>query len=406
NNVMLNIRRSDFEDDRVRVWVRVDGGALLASRQDPLRVALASLMPLGGLAAHSADDLRTILAGRSVGASFASGTDSFDLSALTTPEDLLLQLQLLAAGIRHPGYRPEALTLFRRAVPQQYAQADASPGAVIGRQVPAILSDNDPRTVVPPLATMLALEWDGTRAAMADALANGAIEIGIVGDVSEADAIAAIAATFGALPARRATFDPRADQRDRRFASDLSPRTLVHRGEREQAVALAYWPARDDEDQREAIEIEMLAQIMQLLLTEDLRERLGRSYSPGANASLSSDFPGYGLINAGASVDYGDLAAAEASIAAIAARLRDEPVADDLLNRARAPVMERMTAARRTNAYWLGYAAIAASDPARLDRSRNAPALVGGVTPADVQRVARRYLRYDRLLRIRVVSRE
>jgi zinc protease len=406
NNVMLNIRPSDFEDDRVRIRVRLDGGSLLAPREDPLRIALANLMPLGGLAAHSADDLRTILAGRSVTASFVSGTDSFDLAAITTPADFRLQLQLLAAGVRCPGYRPEAITLFRRAIPQQYAQADASPGAVIGRQVPAILSDNDPRTMVPPLAAMLALEWDGTRSAMADALANGAIEIAIVGDIAEDEAISAVAATFGALPVRRDAFDPRNDQRVRRFASDLTPRTLYHRGEPDQAVALVYWPARDDADQREAIGIELLAQVMQLLLTEDLRERLGRSYSPDANASLSSDFPGYGLINAGASVAYADLAAAETSIDAMAARLRDSAITDDLLNRARTPMLERMAAARRTNAYWLGYAAIAASEPERLDRSRTAPDIARAVTPADIQRLAQTYLREDRRLRIRVVSRE
>ena len=404
NNVMLNIRRSAYEDDRVRIFVRIDGGGLLAPREDPLRVALASLMPLGGLEAHSADDLRTILAGRSVGASFGAGTDSFDLSAVTTPEDLLLQMQLFAAGVRHPGYRPEAITLFRRALPQQYAQADATPGAVISRQVPAILSDDDPRTVVPPLATMLALDWDATRATLADPLARGAIEIGIVGDISEADAIAAVAATFGALPERRATFDPRADQRVRRFASDRTTRTLHHRGEREQAVALAYWSARDDADLKEAMEIDLLAELMQVMLTEELRERLGRSYSPGANASLSSDFPGFGVINAGATVDFADLAAAEAGIAAIAARLRDEPVSADLIDRARAPVLERMAAARRTNTYWLGYAAIAVSDPARLERSRAAPVLLRAVTPADVQRVAQRYLTDDRRLLIRVIS--
>ncbi len=406
NNVMLNIRPSAFEDDRVRIWVRVDGGALLAPREDPLRIALASLMPLGGLAAHSADDLRSILAGRSVGASFGASTDSFDLTAVTTPTDFRLQLQLLAAGIRYPGYRPEAITLFRRAIPQQYAQADASPSAVIGRQVPAILSDNDPRAIVPPLETMLALEWSGTRSAMADALENGAIEIAIVGDVTEEDAIAAIAATFGAFPSRRATFDPRNAQRVRQFASDLSPRTLYHRGERNQAVALAYWSATDDSNQREAIGIDLLAEVMQLMLTEDLRERLGRSYSPGANASLSSDFPGYGLINAGASVDYADLAAAEASIDAIATRLRDGAVSDDLLNRARMPLLEQMAAARRTNGYWLGYTAVAASDPARLERSRAAQALVSAVTSADIRRLAQEYLRDDRRLRIRVVSRE
>ncbi len=406
NNVMLNIKRTDFEDDRVRILVRVDGGDLLATRAQPLRVALANLVALGGLEAHSADELRSILAGRSVAMAFGSSTDSFDLSGITTPAELLLQAQLYAATIRNPGYRPEAVTLLRRILPQQYAQAEATPGAVIGRLLPAIIADDDPRAVVPPLETMMALDWAETRASMADALASGAIEIGIVGDIEEQAAIDVIAATFGALPTRRATFDPRIAERVRSFASDLSLRTLLHRGERDQAAILTYWPTRDDADLREDLELDLLAAVFQLSLTDDLRERLGRSYSPSASSSLSSDFPGYGILFAGANVDFADIAESEAAIAAIAARLRDAPISEDVLRRARAPIVEQSRAARRTNSYWLNYARVASSEPARLDRSRLAPAMLDAISVADIQRVAQRYLRDDRMLRVRVVSRD
>jgi zinc protease len=406
NNVMLNIRRTDFQADRVSVWVRLDGGSLLTPPDDPTRYTLAGILTLGGLEAHSNDDLRSILAGRSVSAGFTVGTDSFNQSGSTIPDSLLLQLQLYAATIRHPGYRPEAIALFRRAIPQQYAGADATPGAVIGRQVPPILANDNPLLVIPPLEAMLALEWEPLRALMADPLTNGAIEIGIVGDVDEDAAIAAVAQTFGALPTRRATFAPQTEARVRTFASDLTPRTLYHRGERDQAVVLAYWPARDDSDLRETLELDLLAAVMRLRLLDELRERLGRSYSPSASADLSSDFPGYGTLFAGGQVGFGDVAVTEAAIAEIVAGLRDAAISDDVLTRARTPILERLEASRRENGYWLNYAAHATSDPARLDRSRQALGLLTAITPADIQRAAQRYLRDDRQLRIRVVSRE
>lgn len=406
NNVMLNIKRTDFQDNRVAVWVRVDGGDLLAPREEPVRLALANLMTLGGLEAHSADDLRTILAGRTASMSFSSGTDSFDLSNTTTPDGLALQMQLFAAQLTAPGYRPEALTLLRRSLANYYARLDATPGAVISTQVPPIIADGDPRLMVPPMEAMMALEWAPFRAAISDALASGAIEIGIVGDVDEAAAIAAVASTLGALPERRAAFEPRTDQRVRRFAQDLAPRTLLHRGEANQAALLAYWPARDNSDQPAAIALTMLMSVVQLELTDELRERLGQSYSPGASASLSDDFPGYGTLNVGATVRPEDLPAVEASIRAIATRLRDAPVNDDLLNRARTPVLEGATAARRTNGYWLSYTARATSEPHWLDRSRQGLDLLRTLTAADVQRAAQSYLRDEAMLVIRVVPRE
>lgn len=403
NNVMLNIKRTEYEDDRVRMLVRIDGGALLNTAEDPTRVTLASVVPLGGLEAHSSDDLRSILAGRTVRPSFGLGTDSFNLAALTTPDDLLLQTQLLAAYLTHPGYRPEALDLFRRALPQQYAASDATPGAVLGRDVGAILADGDPRVVQPPLETMLALDWPDYRAAVADSIAHGAIEIGIVGAVDEEAAIAAIAATFGALPERRATFDPRTAERVRNFARDRSTRTLFHRGEANQAVVQTYWQARDAEDQREAIRLELLADVMTILLTDELRERLGQTYSPSAGASLSLDFPGYGFLYASSNVAVADVAAVEAAIDSIATRLRDAPIDADLLVRARAPFAERLRQSRRENGYWLPYVAAAASEPERLDRSRNAIAELNAATAGELQALAQRYLTPDRALKVRAV---
>jgi zinc protease len=406
NNVMLNIRRTDFEASRARVLVRIDGGSLLIPREDPTRLALVPLMTLGGLEAHSIDELRTILAGRSVAPSFGMGTDSFSMGASVVREALPLQMQLFAATLSHPGYRPEAISLFRRSLPQQYAAADATPAAVIGREVAPIIADNDPRLIVPPLEVMMGLDWTATRAALADPLSRGAIEIGVVGDVREDDVIATVARTFGALPDRRATFEPRPDARIRRFASDLSRRTLLHRGERDQAVVLTYWPARDDSDLRETLVLDVLAAVMQLRLNDELRERLGRSYSPSASADLSSDFPGFGTIFAGGQVAFSDLAATETAISDMAAALQASPVSADELTRARAPIIERLEAARRENGYWLGYVARAGSDPARLNRSRQALDLIRSVTVADVQAAARCYLREDRMLRIRVISRD
>lgn len=403
NNVMLNIKRTEFEDDRIRILVRVDGGALLATREDPTRVTLGSILPLGGLEAHSADELRSILAGRTVGGGFGVATDSFNLSAVTTPADLALQTQLLAAYLMHPGFRPEALDLLRRVLPQQYAQSDATPGAVIGRDAGYILSDNDPRVAQPPLERMLALDWDGFREAAGESLSRGAIEIGVVGAVDEDAAIAAFAATFGALPDRNAAFDPRAAARDRRFATDRSPRILTHRGADDQAVVQAYWPARDDSDLGETIRLDLLAEVMGIMLTDELRERLGQTYSPSAGSSLSADFPGYGYLWTSTSVAPTDIPAVEAAIDGIAARLREGGVDADLIARARTPFAERLRQSRRENSYWLSYAAIAQSDEARLDRSRRAIAELQAATADELTALARRYLTADGMLRIRAV---
>ncbi|MGL3819821.1 M16 family metallopeptidase [Sphingopyxis sp. R3-92] len=404
NNVMLNIKKTDFQKERVYLSLRVDGGNLLATRDDPTRVALAGSLTLGGLEAHSLDELRTILAGKTVSSSFGSGTDAFGGAALTSPEDFALQAKLMAAYLTHPGYRADGLALIRRSLPQQYAANDATPAAVMARDAGGILANDDPRSQTPPLAKLMALDWAQLKSVVADSFDHGAIEVGVVGDIDEQAAIDAIAATFGALPERRAVFDPRPAARIREYATDRSERTLIHKGPADQAELRVYWPARDDSDLGEAMRLSLLARAMQLKLTEELRERLGESYSPGAGASLSEEFPGYGHLLATSNVDYKDLATTRAAIFAIARELRDAPIDADLLDRARRPLLEAMIKSRRENSYWLNYVSEATSEADRLDRSRKGIAEVEAATPAELQALARRYLIDDKALVIKAVS--
>lgn len=404
NNVMLNIKTTDFQKDKVMLSLRVDGGNLLATRDDPTRVSLAGSLMLGGLEAHSLDDLRSILAGKTISPVFGNSTDAFGGSALTSPEDFALQAKLMAAFLTHPGYRADGLALIRRVLPQQYAANDATPAAVLGRDVGGILANNDPRSQTPPLEKVMALDWAQLKPVIADSFAHGAIEIGVVGDIGEQSAIDAIAASFGALPERRAAFDPRTDARIRQFATDRSERTLIHKGPAEQAELRVYWPARDDSDLGEAMRLTLLSRAMQLMLTEELREKLGESYSPGAAASLSDEFPGYGHLFAASNVDYKDLATTRAAIFAIAKELRDKPVDADLLDRARKPLLEAMVKSRRENSYWLNYVAEATSHADRLDRSRKGIGEVEAATPAELQALAKRYLVDGKALVIKAVS--
>lgn len=393
NNVMLNLKKTDFQADRVSVDVRVDGGQLLASRSDPKTgLFLAQIVPLGGLEAHSADELRTILAGRAVQPVFGSDDTSFGGSATTTPRDLRLQLDLMAATIAHPGYRPEAVALIRRALPAAYDRMDATPEAVIERDAESVLTPNDPRYATPPLETVMALDWPDFKRDVGDRLAKGAIEIGIVGDVDEQAAIDAVAATFGALPTRDAAFAEHAPGRQRAFTDARATTVLLHDGEADQAALRMYWKTTDDRDLKTDVGLTLLSDILQLQVLDELRERTGATYSPVGFSSTSSDQPGFGYLMVGANLKPDALATSRVAIAKVAADLVAKPVDTDLLLRARAPLIERMTKARRENGWWLDYAGLAQSQPERLDRARQSIALTQAVTPADLQALAKRYL--------------
>ncbi|MFM7404390.1 MAG: insulinase family protein, partial [Erythrobacter sp.] len=242
NGVRLTLKQTDVRKDRIAFAMAVDGGDLLNTRAAPLRTALIAALAQGGLSKHSQDELASVLAGRSVSFALDSDADAFTTSATTTPRDLSLQLQVLAATLTDPGYRPEGVERFRKNIDNFFNTLDATPGRALSSASGAILSDNDPRFGLQPKEAYFALDYQGLRAAIGDRLAKGAIELALTGDLDEDAAIAAVAATLGALPQREATFSARTDNRNRNFTGSRGEQRLTHKGEADQALLQWVWP--------------------------------------------------------------------------------------------------------------------------------------------------------------------
>jgi zinc protease len=406
NGLRLNLKPTALERDRISVSLAVDGGQLLNTRDNPLATAMTGVLPAGGLGRHTTDELQTILAGRSVGFSVAAEDETFQLGATTTPRDLELQLQLLAAALTDPGYRPEGEAQYRRNIQNFFARLTATPNDALSSALGGIVSDNDPRFTLQPKEAYLALSFTRLREAIGDRLASGAIELAMVGDFEPDRAVELVARTLGAIPPREGEFRAYAENRERGFTADRSLRILRHDGSPDQALVRMSWPTTDDSDFEEVLRLEMLQRIMQLKLIESLREELGQTYSPSVNASQSRTWPGYGSFTIAASVDTALVEETRAAMLAAVKALVAEPVDDDTLLRARRPLLEAYDNALKTNAGWMNLADDAQRDPARLARFVSAPDRLRAITAADIQAAARRYLDPRAALEIHVLPRD
>ncbi|MCJ2181608.1 insulinase family protein [Novosphingobium sp. 1949] len=403
NGVMLNLHRSALEKDKVRVRVAIDGGDRLDTLDNPTATEMAAYLPQGGLGKNSRDDLDTIFAGHTLDFDFASQTTRFVSKATTTAQDLPTQLDLIAALVTDPGYRREGEVQYHQAISQYFAQRDGTPGSALQAGLGAILSDQDPRFSLQPLATYDALSYAGLKQAIGDRLDHGAIEIALVGDIDEDAAIAEVARTFGALPPRESAFHDNNDQPPRRFTSDRQPRVLHHTGPRDQALLRLTWPTRDDADPIDTLRLELLERVTRIALTDELREALGKTYSPGATSALSHAWKGYGTFAITASVDIRELAATRTAMRRVIAALRAAPVSADTLLRARQPMLEAFDNALKTNGGWMSLVDNAQSEPERITRFLKGRERLEALSAADVQAMAQRYLDPDTALEIRVL---
>ncbi|WP_374529628.1 M16 family metallopeptidase [Novosphingobium sp.] len=408
NNVRLNLKRTDLQADQVLVQISLDGGQMLNTPDNPLAVQMVSLggsstFTLGGTARHSKDELDTLLAGHTVSAGVAATPETFVIQAATNPRDLELELQLSAAQLTDPGYRSEGQVIFLQNINNLFASLRATPNSALAADMGAILSDGDPRFSLGKVDDYRKLTFAKLRTDMADRIAHGAIEIGIVGDIDEDAAIAMVARTFGALPPREADFRPYPAQRQRSFTKDRQRRVLHHTGAKDQALITMTWPTRDGEDPVAEMELALLQRVVQVDLTDTLREALGKTYSPFSISDPSRTWRGYGTFMIGASVDVGQVPATRTAMHSTIAGLREKPVSDDVLLRARAPLLDSFDNLLKTNGGWLVFVDRAQTEPDRIERYINARKRLEAITPADLQALARHYLTDEGALEISVL---
>tara|TARA_A100001391_G_scaffold7621_6_gene4925 strand:+ start:7068 stop:9959 length:2892 start_codon:yes stop_codon:yes gene_type:complete len=405
NGLMLNLKHTDLQADRVLVRLNLDGGDLLDTRENPLATGLASFLPQGGLGKHSYDELLSILAGRNVSLGFASNESRFQMGAGTTPEDLELQLELFAAALTDPGFRSAGEAQSRQNVRAFFARRSATPASALGFERGRIISDGDPRFSYQDEDAYLGMTFDQLRANIADRLEHGALELTIVGDVDEDRAIALVARTLGALPPREAEFRPYTENLDRSFTQDRTPRVVYHDGPADQASLTMIWPTTDDSDHDTNLRLELLQRVARIALTDSLREELGQTYSPSANAQQSRTYPGYGTFSFSASLNADHVDEAREAMLDTLDMLRNGGIDEDLLLRARQPMLESYDNLLDTNRGWLQIADEVQSQPWRIERFLTGRDKIAALTPADLTETAQRFLVPDERLEIAVMPR-
>ncbi len=396
NGVRLNLKRTELDKDRVLVRLLIDGGELIETKASPLKTEMVGMLPNGGLGKHTQDDLQTLLAGRSVSNGIGVTGDAFVAGTATTRRDLEIELQLLTATITDSAYRASADVLFHQNMTNFFARRDATPGAALGNTLPGLISDGDPRFMLQPPEDYQRLTMAKLKQDIGDRLAHGAIELTLVGDLDPDAAIALVGRTLGALPRREAEFQPYPDARQRSFTAARGLKVIRHKGAANQAIVHYVWPTTDDSDPVAAITLELLQEVTGIEVLDTVREALGKSYSPGASSSLSRVWRGWGTFTVNASVDLADVAATRASIESTVAGLAARPTDPDVIERARAPMRERLDNLLKTNGGWLALIERAQSQPDRIDRYRQARARLDALTGADLQAMAKRYLAPDK----------
>jgi zinc protease len=393
NGVRLTVKPTDFHKDQVQVQVRIADGRLDLPRDKPSAAWASSALIEGGLKKVTAEELDQIMTKRIVGASFGIDDNAFSLGGATKPDDLTAQMQILAAYAVDPGFRPEAFDRVQTNALAVQDQLEATASGVVGRDLARLMHDGDQRWAFPSKQTISSTKADDLKALIGPRLADGPVEVIVVGDTTVDKAIAAVASTFGALP-KRSDAAPASSERNVSFPPPTpQPINETHKGRADQGYAVAAWPTTDlFADVRGARTIRVLVNVMQLRLVDTLRVAQGATYSPNATLEASEDYPGYGFIAARVEIPPSKIPGFYEQVDKIAADLKANGPTADEMTRAVLPRVEALTKAMQTNEFWIGSLEGAQTDPRKLEVVLNQISQLRSITAEDVKKVANRWL--------------
>ena len=404
NQVRLNLKPTDFEKGKIRLLARIGSGKLVQPKDSPMLDSFATaVFEGGGLRKHSNDDLQQILAGKNVGTSLAIGEDAFTLGGTTTPADFITEVQLMCASLTDPGYREEALWQFRKAVPMIYQQLKHTPAGP-QQEMEAWLYGGDSRFTVAPVAKLSGYTLDDAKKWLTPELTKGYLELTIVGDFEVEKILPDLLATFGALATRAAAPPALADARKIQFPNAPAAKTFTYDSKVSQAIASTLWKTAGIRgNQKEFRRLNILGDIYGDRLREEIREKLGASYSPNAGASGSDALDDVGYLIGQSVGKPEDLELLLKTMRDLADKLATGGATADELDRALKPTLGELEKSSRDNSYWLATVmSQSQADPKRLDIARSRDADYRSITLAEINALARKYLKAENALLVSI----
>lgn len=393
NGVTALVSNNKVEPGKVRVNVRFGTGNRSVAADAPNLLWTGDYALIAsGIGPWGQNEIDQLTNGRQIQLNFAIDDDAFELSAESKPADLADQMRLIAGKLAQPRWDAAPIERLRVGYLTGYDLNDATPNAVLDRNLRGWLTNNDARWAAPDKAQIEALTPAAFRAFWEPRLASGPIEVQIFGDLEAVDYRQILAETLGAL-APRQPLAPAGGQRVDFAKAAPVPDIAYHRGEQGQAAAMTAWPTSGGlTNPRDARGLEVLAAVFNDRLFDRLRAEQGASYGPVVDSHWPTGFDTGGYLLVGSLLAPKDLDRFYGIARDIAADLVAKPVSADELTRNAVPIREQVARASTGNVYWMFLLEGATRDPRVTAAALSMQDDIAAVTAADVQRLAQQYL--------------
>lgn len=353
NGVTVWLKPTDFKADQVVFSAVAKGGLSLASPADYASADLSTnVVDLAGVGGHSAVDLEKLLAGKTAGASAYINANTHGVAGAAAPKDLETAFQLIYLQLTAPNFTDEGFQLLMTRLEAGLKNRAQNPGAVFGDALQEVNTLGHYSSKPLTLADLPSLKLPVMRQYYTARFANAADLTFIFSGAFTVDGITPFLTRYlASLPSTGKATGQVVDTHIG-FPADVR-RVTVKKGKEPKAQTVMSFFADTGLDEMEMHRLRAACSVLEMRLTEILREQMGGTY--GVNVGYTDNLPvkGYGLvqISFGSAPDRVDQLV-NAVLAELKRLKAEGPAADDV-QKVREIEKRGLETSVKTNGYWV-----------------------------------------------------
>ncbi len=394
NGIKVLLKPTDFKNDQVLLSGYRDGGTSNYSELDSLNATFAgSLSGITGLGTFTPTDLRKTLAGKIAGVS-VSISDTKDIaSGQSNAQDIETMLQLLYLQFTEVRQDADLFDTFAGKVKPLLSQAGNDPNQAFGDFYLKQLFQNHPRAgALPSKAQIDAMSFKRSYQINRERFGNAnGFTFVIVGSF-DVEKIKPLLATYlGSLPVDANKPSHYVDNGMRALKG--SKRVEFAKGSEAKNLVVLSYNGEMKYDFDEAIKLSVLKDILQIKLTESLREKMSGVYSVGVSSEYSkTPYPNYFFKLNIPSAPENSAALVNASKQEIELLRKNGPSAADVA-KVKENFLTELAILQKENSYWLGKLGQFTELGIDLEKIPSySKELLARLSQKDIQQAAQRYL--------------
>lgn len=290
NGATVYIKSTDFKADEILMTVTSEGGTSLYSASEAVTLGEAGdIYDLGGLGNFSSTGLRKALAGKKVRVNPQIGLYSEGFSGASTPKDFETMLQILNLYFTSPRMDEDAFQSYISRSKSTLANQELSPMTAFRDTLVSVLYRNNPRALRVKAEDMDRIDYSRAMKIASERFANAAdFSFIFTGSIDEATMIPMIEQYIGSLPS-----GGRKEKR-RNVGMNVTKGEIENVFEKEMEVAKAtsfmVESGKMKNDLKSNMTLDFVSQILNIIYTEEIREKEGGTYGVQVGAQISS-FP-------------------------------------------------------------------------------------------------------------------